>query len=224
MTVVYSSMYGGYDNVVVPAAQDVPCEWVMFTDNADLDCPPPWRQYVWKAPFPDSPRMSSKWFKFLPHKCLPDAPETVFLDANMLVTAPSFVRDTLACRRDGFAVWLHAQRHSIYDEARATLRLCPQKYPGQPLIDQVEHYRQSGLPRHQLYATGTLARTASALNEAVGEAWLEECLRWSHQDQLSLPYVLWVHGVKPGVFPYRQINGRSLSNPWLKILHHNRDD
>jgi hypothetical protein len=36
----------------------------------------------------------------------------------------------------------------------------------------------------------------------LNEAWLAECLRWTYQDQLSLPYLLWRHNVRPALIPY----------------------
>jgi hypothetical protein len=94
-----------------------------------------------------------------------------------------------------------------------------------PILEQVESYRAEGHPEHGgLFACGTLAW--DALDEAavhVGGAWLQECIRWTPQDQLSLPVVCRRAGITPGVFPLAQIERRQsrwLSNRWQRIHPH----
>lgn len=223
--VVVTASYGGVDTTLYPpVAQSIPVDWVCFTDRADLVVPPPWRAVHAPAVFAH-PALASKVHKTGPAV---DAGDVVWVDASMEITSRSFVRDALAARRDGIATFAHPRRDCIYAEADASLGIESQggKYAGQPLLDQVAHYRAEGHPEHGgLYATGVVAWDLTNPKAVeVGRQWLAECDRWSFQDQLSLPVVCRRVGVTPGVFPLRQIErarrGVGLINRWLIIHEH----
>jgi len=223
--VVVTACYGGVDTVLHPQAdQDMPVDWVCFTDQPDLiDAPAPWRIVHAPARF-DHPALASKVIKTTPTV---DCTDVVWMDASMQVTSRSFVRRALAARRDGVATFSHPRRTCIYTEADASLGAEGQngKYADQPLMEQVAAYRAEGHPENGgLYATGVVAwDLADPKAVELGRVWLAECERWSWQDQLSFPVVCRRLGAIPGVFPIRQIerNGRGfLINRWLRIWPH----
>lgn len=222
--VVATACYGAYDVLRAQAAQDVEADWVCFTDDAHLAPPPPWRA-LYVPSTCEHPRMAAKPYKMSPWGFWR---HYLWVDANTEVTHRSFVRQALAARRNGLALFRHPQRRCIYDEAEACEPM--PKYRGQPVAEQVAHYRAEGHPaRAGLYAGGTIAWDwAEPGAVAVGRAWLAEIERWSYQDQLSLPVVLRRLGVRPGVFPVRQIERRGgqggwLGNRWLRIHPHRSD-
>jgi hypothetical protein len=94
------------------------------------------------------------------------------------------------------------------------------KYHGLPVIPQVEAYR-SAVPMHAgLYACGVIVRRepSERLNRA-HELWWQENIKWTYQDQLSLPYVLRQIGdCEPLPIP-----GHLLSNEWFDFLPHDND-
>jgi hypothetical protein len=221
---VVTACYGGVDTVLRrPATQDIPVDWVCFTDQPDLAVPAPWQ--VVHAP----PRFAHPGLAAKVHKTTPtvDATDVVWIDASIEVTSRSFVRAALAARHDGIATFKHPRRQCIYDEAEASLGSEAQggKYADQPLLDQVAAYRAEGHPEHGgLYACGVVAwDLANPRAVELGRQWLAECERWSWQDQLSFPVVCRRLGITPGVFPVRQIerHGRGfLANRWLRIHGH----
>jgi len=221
---VITACYGGVDTTLHrQATQDIPVDWVCFTDQAELVAPAPWRVVHQAARF-DQPCLAAKVHKTTPTA---DTTDVVWIDASMEVTSRSFVREALAARHDGVAVFAHPRRDCIYAEAEASLGAEAQggKYADQPLLDQVAAYRADGHPeRGGLYACGVVAwDLANPTAVKLGRAWLEECERWSWQDQLSFPVACRRLGLTPGVFPIRQIekNGRLfLSNRWLRIWPH----
>jgi hypothetical protein len=221
--VVVTASYGGVDATLRrPVPQDIPVDWVCYTDQADLQPPAPWKTI--HAPADGDPRRAVKTHKATPHL---DCPDVVWIDASMEITSPSFVRDALAARHDGVAAFGHPRRDCIYTEADASLGAEGQggKYADQPLLAQVAAYRAEGHPEHGgLYACGVVAwNLADPRAVEVGQAWLTECERWSWQDQLSFPVVCRRLGVTPGVFPIRQIERRArlyLANRWLRIHAH----
>ena len=87
------------------------------------------------------------------------------------------------------------------------------KYNGEPLAEQVAHYRSLGFKGGRLLCGGVIAREHTGDIRQLEEAWFRECERWTSQDQLSLPYVLQQRGVVPGLIP-----GDIYSNPYLYHL------
>ena len=220
--VVITACYGGYDDLQPQVDQDIGVDWLCFTDDPDVVTPPPWRTVV-VPPAHEHPRMAAKRHKLLP---LVAQSDVVWIDANTQVTSPSFVREALLARRDGIAVWRHPERDCIYAEAEVSRRI--RKYAGLPIAAQVDHYRAEGHPeRAGLYACGALAwDLTSPQGIALGRAWLDECERWTYQDQLSLPVVARRMGLTPGVFPVRQIDRATptwLENQWLHMHPHRSD-
>lgn len=223
MTAVVTALYGGCDRLQPQVEQDIEVEWFAFTDDPDLTPPAPWQVVVEPARF-EHPNLAAKVFK-----CCPDVGhgDVIWNDASMQVTSRSFAREALAARRDGIAAWRHPRRDCIYAEAKASLGAEGQggKYAGLPIMEQVAHYRAEGHPRHGgLYACGTVAWDRSRPSVVLfGAAWLEECVRWTYQDQLSFPVVARRFGVRPGTFPLPQIKARRRSwieNRWLLIHEH----
>lgn len=223
--VVVTASYGGVDAVLrAPATQDIRVEWLCFTDNPNLHAPAPWR--IVHAPAEhDHPCLAAKVHKITPRV---DCTDIVWIDASMEITSRSFVRSALAARHDGIAAFRHPRRDDIYLEAEASLGAEGQdgKYADQPLLDQVAAYRAEGHPEHGgLYACGVVAWDLADPKAAeLGKAWLAENVRWSFQDQLSLPVVARRLGVNVGVFPVRQIERSDrrgfLANKWLRIWSH----
>ena len=177
---------------------------------------------IFEEPRYSHPCMAAKW-----HKLWPCFQPMIWIDANMEITSPGFARQAHAAVHDGVALYRHPRRDCIYDEAEASLGAESQggKYDGQPIREQVEHYRREGHPEHAgLWACGTIAWDVQDTKAwRLGAAWLTECQRWSFQDQLSLPVVARRLGIKPGIFGHQQIERRRagwLENRWLRIHPH----
>lgn len=215
---IVTACLGGYDTLRPQAEQDIEVDWVCVTDD-DRDVPAPWVPHR-VEPVSEHPRLAAKVYRMTPFIA---ARDVIWIDANTEIISRSFARRALRARRNGIALWRHPQRDCIFTEAEASLRLLPEKYSDQPLLAQVEHYRAEGHPaRAGLYACGTVAWDWSLpAVVALGAAWLEECRRWSYQDQLSLPVVLRRAGITPGTFPAGQIERRDyLGNRWQRIHPH----
>jgi hypothetical protein len=108
----------------------------------------------------------------------------------MEVLRPDLTQLCLAALGRDDAIFVrHPQRDDIYDEAALSIHMG--KYAGMPLLEQVNAYRRAGHPEHWgLMHAGMLVRRNNARMRAVNEAWWDEIVRWSVQDQLSLPPLL----------------------------------
>jgi hypothetical protein len=202
LTRVVTSNVGGYDDASLPAACDV------VKLNPAPQCG-------------EHPRLAAKRVKMLEFPLAP-SDYRIWIDANMRVTRSAFPCEVAAiCGAAPLALWAHPDRDCIYDEAVASLILALEKYDREPIVAQVGHYAQLGHPAHAgLYACGCVVwNLRHPLTRAIAAAWLQECRRWSYQDQLSLPVVLRRLEAKPALLP-----DDLRANRWLTIGAHLRDD
>ena len=232
--VIYTAIFGGYDNLKQPAAQDQPCDFVCFTDMKLPRRAGDWRIVAIPRDRRVHPRLQAKRFKLLSHRIFPGgrlawryAPAShrprfdlsIWVDGSALITSSRFVGDMRRLLADGdWAMFVHPERDCIYEEATVSSGM--EKYRGLPIFPQVDAYRAAVPPRGGLYAATTIVRrepTSDAVL-AVNEAWWAENLKWTYQDQLSLPYVL---GRLGGPAPI-SIRENLWKNPWFDVVPHIR--
>jgi O-antigen biosynthesis protein len=172
----------------------------------------------WCSPTIATSRLLAGRYKLHPHLAFPDVEYTLWIDASHQLKTSSAVQGALDCAGStGVAVHTHPARPCIYAEADASIPM--RKYQDQPIREQVEAYREEGHPRDWgLWACGVIASIRGPMDE-IFDAWWDENVKWSYQDQISLPVVCRRAGVRPGNFPHHQ-----LSSPWFAIGGHNRDD
>jgi hypothetical protein len=192
---VVSSIYGSYDEPASPCEQDVPCEWVLVSDR-DYDCHP-WKVVV--EPRPQlHPRLAAKVAKARPD-WYADADVYIWVDGNVLITAPDFVSWCLACLGESPLAQHHnPDRRELLDEANIAAGMI--KYVGLDVVGQARHYTDGGMPpTFGVWWTGLIVRTAGCPD--FGTPWLAEQTRWTYEDQISQPYVLWRLGMRPADMP-----------------------
>ena len=191
---IYTAIFGGYESLkppLEPSREGV--DLICFSDFPHSQANG-WRS-AQRHPAFAVPRMDAKWYRMNSDLVLPEYDVTIWVDASFqLGNVDQFVA---ACLKDlgpcDTALFRHPERSNIYDEAEAPLNVWARKYADQPLLEQVARYRWEGLPDdHILWAGGIQVRRArSRLVSEINRRWFAECVRWSFQDQLSLPYVLW---------------------------------
>jgi hypothetical protein len=161
----------------------------MYTDSEDLVAPEGWEIRIqnMESVAPGDPMMQHKWWKTHPAAAFPDCGVSLWIDGSVQILAPDYVDRCLAALGDDdWATIRHPHRFCIYPEAEFSGIL--ERYRGQPMTEQVEFYRSIGHPANWgLHATGANARRHTDLVLEISDLWWEECMHWSHQDQLSLP-------------------------------------
>lgn len=171
------------------------CRFVCFTDQ-------PLKSKAWKIVRQShklSPRRSNRHVKTLLHRYV-DGP-TLYVDSEFrILKDPREVVD-VALDRGCLAATAHPRRRCLFDEADFCLLKKRVESP-RLLQQQVERYRSEEMPRlFGLTANNILARRGSDEAARIGEAWWREIENGSERDQVSLPYVLWRHGVEASIIP-----------------------
>jgi hypothetical protein len=216
MTVVYTAIYGGYDELKPhPDHPDVE-QWLCYTDDESLVGTPGWDVVVTSARF-KHPRMDAKWWKCHP----PEAvyyQSSIWIDGSMLIHDPDFfttVIDLLGV--DEMVMFQHPVRTSIIDEARVSEQMT--KYAGLPVVQQAHHYcNEWGWHDRELWASTSIGRRHTSTMLQFGAAWFSECEGWTYQDQISLPPLLERYGIVPAALPHNL-----WKNPWFGLRGHASD-
>ncbi len=232
--IVYTAILGGHDTLKEPIAQDVPCEFICFTEGKMPSRVGAWRVINVK-PDANYPRLQSRRFKLLSHRIFPRgrlawryAPMSrrrrgdllIWVDGSIQIKNPSFVRDMRAVLgEDDWAMFAHPDRDCIYDEAQLISTMA--KHRGLPVLSQAKAY-ESVVPVHGgLYAATMIVRRgqASGRIKRANELWWRELQKWTNRDQVSLPYILRiVEKCDPLHIP-----GQLRSNKWFNIVPHSRN-
>lgn len=230
---IYTAIFGGYDRLKTQPQQTIDCDYFCFTDVKQLSVEG-WRQ-VHVASEPNlHPRMQAKYYKILAHKIFPagrldwryltwkerlrrvqyDA--IIWLDGSIQINSRAFVEEFVhSIDQSGWAMFVHPERDCIYDEAEVSSSM--PKYRDQQLRQQADAYRAEGYPANNgLFACGIIGRDPhSSVVKLVGEDWWRENTRWTYQDQISLPVVLWRRGLCCAT-----VKLNLWDNPWLSYIPH----
>jgi hypothetical protein len=207
---VYTAVYGGHDDLKNQPAQSISTDFVCFTDSSDLRPPACWKVIRNNRVPRLHPRMRAKYFKILSHRIFPNGRPSIretgafgvrrmwdrydyviWLDGNAQIQDADFSRKVISyVGASGWAMFPHPERDCIYDEVLQSATM--PKYHVQPIHEQAASYRTEGYPaKNGLMACGLIARQARADLGGINEMWWRENRRWTYQDQLSLPVVLW---------------------------------
>jgi hypothetical protein len=204
--VVYTAIFGGYDTLKQPPLQDEPCDFICFTDSKMPSRVGAWRVIHVRRNRKIHPRLQAKRFKLLSHRIFPHgrlaawyalfsirkrADLSIWIDASIQIKCSTFVKDMRNKLGDGdWAMFVHPDRDCIYEEALISITM--PKYQTMPILPQVETYRSVVPPHGGLYACTVIVRREPLAErlKRVHELWWEENVKWTYQDQLSLPFVL----------------------------------
>ena len=215
---VVSAIYGGWDTPkpIVEQSGATVDEWIMVTDDPDLDAPG-WTVICEPRPHVH-PCLAAKVAKFNPELyCRPGAKRSLWIDASATF-GPHLARMAeIGLLQSRMSMFPHPHRDRLTTEVEVS-RTLP-KYDPLPLEAQIAHYLGFGMPdNYALWATGAIARAHSDEMTALGDLWLLENVRWSFQDQLSLPYLLW----KYGDFRPSQLGPSLFTSPHIQFGPHTR--
>lgn len=196
---LYTAIYGNSD--WVKPVPDIDAECTMFTDSA-LTALEAERQ-GWTVrqvnhgivtlkgqPSITAPMLAHKFWKCHPWVALPDVDVSMWIDGSMEVITQDYVKLCLeALGDDDWSCIPHPARNCIYPEATFSATLT-WRYDAESITAQAEFYKQFHPKGWGLFATGANVRRHTTDVLELSHQWWNECINWSHQDQLSLPVLL----------------------------------
>lgn len=219
---VYTSIFGGYDNLIEDQFQMEGVDYICFTDR-DIESKT-WK-VVKSTPIYNDPNRNAKKYKVLPHRYLKDYDWSVWIDGNIKII--SDVRPL--CNGDVYKLYDHMQvfdkRNCIYDEAQAILnfgKINSERYPEKGIrnwkdnprliVEQMNRYISEGYPKQNGLATTPIMVRSHHDEDAIkhNEDWWSEIKYNSKRDQLSFNYIAWKND-----FNFVYLQGDSRNNEYF---------
>lgn len=213
--VVYTAIFGGKDELKEPTQIDKNVDYVCFTDDSTIRSDA-YRILLQKPQF-ESPILSAKVFKLLPHLYFPDYSHSLWIDASLTLTTGdihAWVDSHLA--RNNFTVFLNTKRPTLLEEAqflRDSKKVKPEE-----LDRQLAFYAKEGLPLEGDMINGSTILRAHNASDVVrfDELWWEQVRTYTMRDEVSFRYLQWKHGFPYGVYDFPS----RYDNPWVRVHEH----
>lgn len=207
---VITAIFGDMEQPKPFCQQSVNCDRIVITEQ--------------NSPFPLPnlpPRLQAKYFKLQPHRVWPEYDVFVWIDGNIEVTSPDFVK-VMTENLSGIRIQRHHERQTIGEEIAHILAsdnlYVTTRYGNQPLKQEYEHYLNGGglkgnmPPEAPLYSCNIFAFDAGYKRWYIDE-WWNLVLKWSWFDQSAFSFLAW---------RYREADiielGQMFDNPYF-ILH-----
>ena len=208
---IITAIYGNYDNIKeqnINNKADV--DWYCFTDNTDMKSDQwtiittPYHLNSTKYEYKNSYHnvsdkkiynmMSAKYYKLKNHEIdiLQKYDYIIWIDGSITLR-PNFINNVLKNIIDNdyeLASFKHSERNNINDEVKLSLTM--DKYKTQDLKTQYQDYLQDGFnDKIGLFENTIIIRKKTERINNIFDMWWIHNLKYSYQDQISYPYVLW---------------------------------
>lgn len=220
--VIYTAIFGGYDELVEPDFLPEGCDFICFTDR-DLNSKI-WQIKKVELLVGDMTR-SARNYKILAHRFLADYEYSIWVDGNILVKNDANQLINKYLNDYNMAVYDHRQtkrdsRGSVFEEAEVLIKMASNgKYKDDPNIikDQIVKYRQENFPDNNGLISSMIMLRRHNQPDVVQtmEDWWSEIQNHSRRDQLSFNYVAWKNNLN---FVY--MDGDSRDNDFFSWRPH----
>ena len=147
--------------------------------------------------------MYAKYFKVQSNKIelLQKYKYIIWIDSSIIINNINFVLDILNIIQENyntdFFIYEHYCRNNIYDELNISINL--DKYNNLNIIGQVDNYYYNNYKDTNLYEAGFFIYKNNNLMHIILNEWWDEIIKYSYQDQISLPYILWKNNIIPNI-------------------------
>lgn len=212
--VVYTALFGNYDDLIEPKEKFEGCDFVCFTDQKHL------KSNIWEIQLIDKcdlpPNMINRKYKILPHLFLCEYEWSLYVDANIAIVSNPLDLAIKYLTEYDMVLPNHFARDCIYDEAKECVILGKAKIKEVDI--QMNKYRKEGFPKHfGLGENSILLRKHNNENIIrLMNDWWDELNTQTKRDQLSFAYVLWKNGQK---FHFMDESARNRSGYFEYIPH-----
>ncbi|QKJ28032.1 DUF616 domain-containing protein [Aliarcobacter cibarius] len=212
--VVYTALFGNYDDLIEPKENYEGCDFICFTDQKHLTSDVWEIRLIEECEMPAN--MMNRKYKILPHLFLSQYEWSMYVDANIKILNNPFELANKYLAKHDFAMPKHFARDCIYEESKECVILGKSKYD--ETRKQMDNYKKEGFPKNfGLGENGILFRKHNSEKVVrLMNDWWEELNTHTKRDQLSLAYVLWKSGEK---FSYMDESAREGKGYFEYVIH-----
>lgn len=210
---VVTAIFGDMEQPKPFVEQSVPCDRIVITEA--------------NSPFPLPnlpPRLQAKYFKLQPHRVWPEYEVFVWIDGNIEIKSPDFVK-VMTENLHGIRIQRHHERATIGEEIAHILEsenpYVTTRYGKQPLKEEYEYYLSEGMPENApLYSCNIFAFNKRDNGDGFLNWWWDLVLRWSWFDQSAFSYLSF--DLKPYIVVEPINLGQMFDNPYFILHPHDR--
>jgi hypothetical protein len=189
--VVYTALFGDYDELKDPLNNYEKCIFICFTDNTLL------KSKIWNIEIVEENEktniLKNRKYKILPHRYFPKYEYSLYVDANILIKDDPWKLVEKESLDYDLVIPNHFSRESNYDEAKILIRT--------GRVEIIKLYKQT----ITYILDGYISQTKMGENNIIfrkhnslinfSEKWWSEFQIGVHRDQISLPYLIWKYKI-----------------------------
>jgi len=187
--VVYTALFGNYDDLIDPKEKYEGCDFICFTDQINL------KSNIWDIRIVkeiDLPlNMMNRKYKILSHLFLSEYEWSMYVDANILVRNNPLELANKYLTKYDFVMPKHFARDCVYDEAKECVLLGKTKQD--ETKKQMDFYKKQCFPKNYGMGENNILLRRHNTDKIINimTDWWEELNTQTKRDQLSLAYILW---------------------------------
>jgi hypothetical protein len=191
--IIYTAIFGNYDKPAPTFLHSGVTDWIMFTDDINIEAPG-WT--VFSVPkSSENNTLNSRYWKHHPPQG-----KSLWVDGQIEIIDNKMI--DLAIKtldNHDLGLWRHPSRQCLYKEAEACFRVGH----GHSVLGQSNYYsrKYSLPPEGGLWVTGVMARNMTEDIKSFQKTWWNHIVAHSVRDQISLPIVIHEHNIVPFDFP-----------------------
>lgn len=188
-TVVYTAIFGDYDELIEPNFKDLSCDYICFTDQEYIKSD--FWQVIYVVREPENPTVSNRYYKMKPHKELSRYQNSMYIDSNVRLLKSPLLLINRYMNEFLVACPEHEHRDCIYDEAEECIKRG--KAQRKEVEKQINFYLSQGFPkRYGLREMNVIIRQHNDKKVIdLMEEWWNVFQTYTQRDQLSFFYAVW---------------------------------
>ena len=210
--VIYTSLVGGYENLLQPKVVDRSFDYICFSNDIAETKVGVWQ--IENIPYEDENLSRlSRYVKLLPHKALSKYVYSIWIDANIQITGKEFY-DYIYRRiyeQVQIAQVPHPTSKDVFHEIRSAY-YC-EKVGWKSARDQIRYLKNKGFPEGiNIFENNIILRKHNDDEvKLISEDWWTEFVTSAPRDQFSLTYVYWKRLFSPVYLFDSKHNTRNVS-------------
>ena len=188
--VMYTAIFGKYDDLKDPIYIDDNCDYVCFTDDETLTSNV-WDVRVVKDMDISHNRKMAEAYAVLPHKYFSEYELSVYVDGNVVIRGDLREYAIKYMEHSNMLTFPHPWRCCAYDEIDFSMKSI--QYMKDNFDKMLYKYKEEGFPHDMgLISAGVLVRRHNEEDVIrTMECWWNEIKEYSSNDQVSYSYVAW---------------------------------
>lgn len=213
---VYTAIFGAYDCIPEPYCKPNNCDFFIFTDQEFEDG-------VWKKKsVPDeieklSNAEKNRYLKMHPDRVFKDYKYSIYVDGNVqIITDLTEYINILGTV--GIGIHLHDSRSCVFDELEIIRRTGRES--NKNVKRHINYLIETGIPsNYGLLQCNVIVREHSnPICMQIMNEWWQEYMEYTKRDQVSLPHILYCHGI--GVNEVGILGSNIYNNPSFRVVNH----